>query len=320
MAIQVNLVTSSTPTTLNGNWESGNCTGTISYDVQLFKDDVLHINFNSSATNHSFVNLLPGIYYLTIVIYTFDNFDSVGELCDSGTSASIVLSTPAVANYCIPSDRTNIRFSDLAAFYDINNADIRLSGITNPSSGTSIFGRSVLPDTGIISKTTPNAVSELRGTCGGVSDIFRTTSVGDSFFRYTGTVSEGSNFSAGFGINSSTGMFLFLNPSSPNLSFSVCGEFTNQRPEIRQTNGVIGVDDAGSKTIRIVFASSNLKVPLTGTIIVRRLSDNAIVASSIINSPIGANLFVNGYTLNWSNSANNTKISVIVTVDQGCVV
>lgn len=287
------------------------CVNITFYSFKLYRGAALISTFNTTGASYTFIGVEVGFsYYVIAEVYVDDTV-----LCQSATSNTI-----AIESFCIPANKTDIKFSDLAVFYGLNNFDIRLSGIINPSVGNNIFGKSALPISGVISKTTPNAVSELRGTCGGSPDIFGNPSVGESFFRYIGTVSEGSNFSAGFIKNSSTGIFLLLSPFSFGSVFVVCGGFSNQRSEIMQTNGVAGVETIGPKTIRIGFASSNLQVALTGTIVVRRLSDDAIVASAIINSPVGTNLFIDGYTLNWSNSSNNTKISVIVTVDQGCVV
>jgi|GEM_PF-6338898 thiol-disulfide isomerase/thioredoxin len=157
MGILVRLVKSSETTTLNGSWSQGNCSGSVTYDVQLFKDNVLYINFNTTSTGYGFSSLPSGSYYLTIVAYSF------GELCDTGTSRSVIM-----GNYCIPIDAINISFSKLASFYGLTVTDIKLSGVNNPSTSESIFGRSNLPNTGINSKSRPNSISELRGTCGGV--------------------------------------------------------------------------------------------------------------------------------------------------------
>lgn len=308
----VSIVSSSN--NIQADFTTTGCINVTFYSFKLYRSGNLISTFNTTGTSHTFIGVEVGFtYYVIAEVYV-----NVTELCQTATSDNI-----SISSFCIPSNKTDIKFSDLAVFYGLTGLDVKLSGIINPSIGENIFAKSALPISGAISKTTPNAISELRGTCGGTPDIFGNPSSGESFFRYVGAVSEGSNFGVGFNpawSNGTGSLFLQLRPFLPNSLFFVCAGFLSQRPEIRQTNNVIGVETVGPKTIRIGFFTSNLQVALTGSIVVRRLSDNGILASAVINSPAGTNMFLNGYTLTWSNSSNNTKISVIVTVDQGCVV
>jgi surface protein len=144
------------------------------YTYWLYKDGILYLTTGPTLNVGEFWNdLPPGNYYVLILVEYFDNiFSNQYQFCqiyDTRNEFSNITIT-APPNFCIPSDATNISFSRLARFYNLPLSTILLSGPNNPSVSGSIFGNSVLPLTGTISKTTPNAVSELRGSCGGVMD------------------------------------------------------------------------------------------------------------------------------------------------------
>ncbi len=295
-------------------WETSGCSGVVYTALNLYKDSVFYTSFNTTGINHTFTDVPVGSnYYVIANIYT-----TGPTLCSSPTS-----NTVSVVSYCIPTGQTNIRFSDLATFYDLNLFDIKLSGTNNPSSGSNIFGRSTLPNTGNPSKTTPNAVSELRNTCGGVTDIYNTT--GNSFVIYTGQTAE--NLTTGFLINSQPSNVLFYSPLFPGNPYVYCGNFidTKSGSSAYQVNGIADIESSGSKTIRIAFSKNlsktlTLDLALSGTIVVKRLSDNATLTSTNISLNSGVNPYTNSYTLSWSNSSNNTKIGITITVSQVCIV
>jgi hypothetical protein len=435
----------------------------------------------TSTIGNTWTGLTDGSYNLEILVEQFDDTPA-WILCQYYINiTTLILNT----SFCIPSNATNIKFSDLAIHYGVPIGEIRLSGPNNPSTGDNIFGQSGLPASGTISRATPNAVSELRGHCAGGVDNFNgwtvnlqyggetfttalggfvvfinynvvwknittgavqttcplssssvtfnvgvnvitqfqgsslftpspyntrilrsdtvvhttsraATSVGTtsnnfvctlsagqtailqimrqeevlgqncdtnmqirqfgsitaanvggtvrpvispsfqestfnkeanacttpvattSFFRYTGELAQ--NISAGFKVDGSNGLFYLLNPASPGNSFSLCAGFDNQRQDIRQSNGTIGVETSGSKTIKIGFSTTNLQVTMTVNITVRRLSDNAVVASTSVTRSPGTNLYDTVSTLTWSNAVNNTKIGVTVEVSMPCIV
>lgn len=291
--------------------DQSGCSGVVYSSYKLYQNGSLYTTFNTTAVYHTFQNVPPGYnYYVIVEIYV-----AGPTLCQSPTSNTVTVSA-----YCIPAGQTNMKFSDLAAFYGLNSFDIKLSGVSNPSSGDTIFGKSALPSTGNPSKTTPNAVSELRNTCGGAIDVWGTPPPTYSYFRYTGQLAE--NLKAGFykdGLNNVSNYVLA--PATPPGSFSYCASFANeQRNYIMQSNGTIGVETIGPKVVKVNFTTSSLQLAMTGTITVKRLSDNATLATATVNASPGTNMWNNPYTLSWTNSANDTKIAVIVDVYQNCVV
>lgn len=146
---------------LRTEWTTGLCSPLVFTTVKLFKNGTEIATFNTSGFAHDWPGqYTAGDYYSTVTGFNGDP----PTQCDTGTSSTITLSS-----FCLPVSPTNVSFSKLRLFYGIVSADdIALSGPNNPSSGTSIFGSSALPNTGTISKTIPNAVSELFNTCGGV--------------------------------------------------------------------------------------------------------------------------------------------------------
>jgi hypothetical protein len=205
---------------------------------------------------------------------------------------------------------TTIKYNNHNILLYSNGNNVLLSGTSNPSSGDNIFGKSALPASGSPSKTRPNAVSELRNSCGGNTDLYGTPPGGASYFRYNGTAQA--DIGTGFKVDGNGGLFYTLDPGNP---WTSCGSFDVQRPDIRQSNGVTGVETAGTKTVKIGFTTSNLQVPLCTLIEVKRLSDNVTLATTGYFSPApGSNLFNVVSTLSWTNSVDNTKIGIIVTV------
>lgn len=138
-----------------------------------------------------------------------------------------------------------------------------------------------------------------------------------SYFRYSGNLTE--NFNCGFKVDGNTGIFYSLSPYSPGQSFASCANFETQRPESRQSNTTASVETSGSKSIKICFTTTNLQITLTGTVIVRRLSDNVVLASANISRSSGTNLYTTSTGLTWSNAVNNTKIGIEVDVSQPCI-
>lgn len=308
MAISVTL-TPSVPATLSGSWGNEGCLGeTIETFYRLWKDDVLYDSSTISSFSKSWTNVPTGNYYLEV------NIIVDGSPCDSGSSVTV-----HSGNYCIPSNQTNIRFSELADFYDLPPTDIKLSGANNPSTGNNIFGKSALPASGTISRLTPNAVSELRGSCGGAIDAFGEPVAGDSYFRFYGQIAE--DIGCGFKDDGvSNGLYYVLwTYDKATESFQYCASFDEQRGDIRQSNGTIGVDTVGSKTIKIGFTTLSSQLQLSGSVTVRRISDNAVLASANFNFPAGTNLYNNVTSVSWNNSVP-TKVAVIVNATQQCIV
>lgn len=117
-----------------------------------------------TSGSHTFFTVPSGQYQVQI---TSEYEDSETWIhCHTSLSDNFTV-TPLY--YCIPSDATDISFSKLATFYSLSSTNISLSGPDDPSSGETIFAKSDLPLTGSPSKSRPNAVSELRGDCGGVT-------------------------------------------------------------------------------------------------------------------------------------------------------
>jgi hypothetical protein len=160
MAIGVSAY-ASVPATFNSSWGLGNCSpqpgDTFSYSYNLFKDGSSYDSGTTTNISRSWTNLPTGSYYLTVTGVIN------GSNCDSGTSIEIL-----VNNYCLPSTG-QLSMGKLADFYGLSRNNTLLSGTSNPSAIGSIFGNSDLPSTGTISKTRPNAISELYSRCGGVS-------------------------------------------------------------------------------------------------------------------------------------------------------
>lgn len=147
------------------------CSGIVFISYKLYQNGSLYLTSNVNNTTLTFNDVPLGFdYYVIIDIYT-----SGPTYCDTATS-----NTVTIFSYCIPSGQTNIRFSKLASFYELNTSNLVLSGTNNPSSGANIFGRSALPNTGSPSKTRPNSISELRNTCGGIVDSFGQSIVFDA--------------------------------------------------------------------------------------------------------------------------------------------
>lgn len=142
------------------------------YIYRLFKDNVIYNTFGPTFDiGRTYTNLPPGSYNITI--------ESQYEAFGTGTGyvecftydttfdfSNIVIQQ----SFCIPSNATNLSMSNLAKFYGLDLNQILLSGPNNPSTSGSLFGNSDLPNSGTISKTRPNAMSELRGSCGGFYD------------------------------------------------------------------------------------------------------------------------------------------------------
>lgn len=135
------------------------CSSYIFITYKLYQGLSLYTTFSTTAPSYTFNDVPVGFdYYVQIEVY-----NAGPTLCDSATSNTVTLTS-----YCIPSNATDVTFNKLKDFYDLNSFDVLLSGPNNPSTAGSIFGNSGLPTTGTVSKTRPNAVSELRGACGGV--------------------------------------------------------------------------------------------------------------------------------------------------------
>jgi hypothetical protein len=138
-----------------------------------------------------------------------------------------------------------------------------------------------------------------------------------SYFRYTGKLTE--NFNCGFKVDGSNGLVNTLRPYPSGENFVSCADFINQRSEIIQSNTTASVETAGPKSIKIGFTTLNLQITLTGTVTVRRLSDNVVLATATLNRSPGTNLYSNTTALTWSNAVSNTKIGVEVDVVQACI-
>lgn len=146
---------------------SSNCINPVQYILTLRRDgnsigtEVFDDTNNTGSWYFSNVGL--GVFQAQFTVLSQDPFDPSAPLqpCDSVFSNTIV---NAVQD-CIPLGTTNLSFSLLSDFYNLPQSNVLLSGPNNPSTGDSIFGRSSLPATGAISRTRPNAVSELRGDC-----------------------------------------------------------------------------------------------------------------------------------------------------------
>jgi hypothetical protein len=160
MAIGVSAY-ASVPATFNSSWGLGNCLpqpgDTFSYSYTLYKDGSSYDSGTTTNISRTWTNLPTGAYYLTVTGIIN------GSNCDSGTSVEIL-----VNNYCLPASG-ELTMGKLADFYGLSKNNTLLSGTSNPSAIGSIFGNSDLPSTGTISKTRPNAISELYSRCGGVS-------------------------------------------------------------------------------------------------------------------------------------------------------
>jgi hypothetical protein len=134
------------------------CSGIIFITYKLYQNGSLYLTSSVNDTTLTFNNVPVGFDYYVII----DIFTSGPTFCDTATS-----NTVTIINYCIPNDATNISMSKLGIFYGLTLTNLLLSGPNDPSTAGSIFGNSDLPNTGSPSKTRPNAVSELRGRCGG---------------------------------------------------------------------------------------------------------------------------------------------------------
>lgn len=306
-------------TGVRGTWNGGDCSSGVSYyDGVLYRDGLVYETFNTTSTTRDFLNVGNGSFLLEI--YATYN----GNPCDVGESNILTI---FLGNYCIPSSQTNLKFSDLRTFYGQNNiasTNIRLSGISNPAEVGTIFGESDLPLTGTNSKTRPNAVSELRGSCGGVVDTFTTTA--NSVVKYSGRLAETLNVQTGFLIDSQPSNILFYTPLYSGDPYQICGFFEDTQPgsNIILTNGTYDVESTGSKTIRIAFSINSSKtltlaLALSGNITVKNLGTNATVASTTISLAAGQNPYTNSYQLSWTNSGT-TKIGVFINVQQTCIV
>jgi hypothetical protein len=157
MAMNPQLVTTGA-TSIRADWDAGTCSPILYTIVRLYSNGSLIDTFTINSPPRSYSNLANASYYVTVTGYTTNDV-----MCDSGTS-----NTVTITSQCIPVDATNVSFSTLAKFYGLEPNPILLSGPSNPSTGDNIFGKSALPNTGTISKTIPNAVSELRNSCGGI--------------------------------------------------------------------------------------------------------------------------------------------------------
>ena len=113
---------------------------------------------------YTFIDLPVGTFEV-VVDAGSGSTESTFSGCDTGSNQATTEATP---NFCIPAGATDMSFSRLAEFYGLASTNITLSGPNNPSTGETIFGKSDLPTSGDPSKLRPNAVSELRGTCGGI--------------------------------------------------------------------------------------------------------------------------------------------------------
>jgi hypothetical protein len=280
------------------------CSGVLFVTHKLYQNSSLYTSFSTTGPNHTFVNVPVGFDYYVIS----DIYVTGPTLCESPTS-----NTVTITSYCIPAGQTNIKLSLLADFYSLPSFDILLSGPNNPSSGNSIFGKSALPSSGSPSKTRPNSISELRNTCGGARDVFANFQSAESYFNYKGTIGEFLN--CGFKVDGINGLFYTLESYPPFSDNLFCTLFDKTRNEIRQSNGVIGVDTIGTKTLKIGFTETNTIYQLTGTVTVKRLSDNTTLTSTSFNHPAGSNLYTTLVTVSWTNSVT-TKVAVIVDVDQ----
>lgn len=141
------------------------------YIYQLFRDgNLFQSDGPTLEVGWSWSNLPEGTYNCTVV----SQYEAFGpgsgfSQCSSYFSGNIVIDVPAPV-FCIPIDATNMSMKNIAKFYGVDADNILLSGPNNPSTPGSLFGNSDLPNTGSPSKTTPNAISELRGRCGGFYD------------------------------------------------------------------------------------------------------------------------------------------------------
>jgi hypothetical protein len=128
----------------------------------LYRNNTLYQSSTITPSGGTLGQFPLGTYRIDVTIFE-DDF----SLCDAGSADGVVINTLLE---CIPVNQNNLSFSTLSDFYNLQTAEILLSGPNNPSSGESIFGLSNIPTTGTPSKTRPNAVSELRGDCRYVTD------------------------------------------------------------------------------------------------------------------------------------------------------
>lgn len=135
------------------------CSGIVFITYKLYQNGSLYLTSSVNNTTLTFNDVPVGFdYYVIIDIYT-----SGPTFCDTATS-----NTVTITSFCIPTGATFMSMNKLARFYNITVSNVLLSGPNNPSTSGSIFGNSDLPNTGSPSKTRANAISELRGRCGGI--------------------------------------------------------------------------------------------------------------------------------------------------------
>lgn len=156
---------------LSVSWNYGdieNCGGdTYRYYYRLYKDNVIYSNIGPTfEQNYTWFGLPPGTYRVEVDSQLEPFGPGSGwSTCTQYASGNITI---AQVSHCIPSNATDISGSRLAKFYGLSTSNLQFSGPNNPSTAGSIMGESDLPASGTISKARPNAVSELRGSCGGV--------------------------------------------------------------------------------------------------------------------------------------------------------
>jgi hypothetical protein len=149
--------------TLSVSITSTSCSNPLYATYVLYKNGISYQTGTISATGGTLGQHGLGVYSIDVTIFEGDP----AFPCDTGFAEGAQID---VILECIPSGQTNMSFSTLADFYNLDTAELLLSGPNNPASGATIFGLSGLPSTGTISKTRPNAVSELRGDCRYVSN------------------------------------------------------------------------------------------------------------------------------------------------------
>lgn len=474
------LFTKISPTAVRIEWDFGDLEDcgpleTYRYTYTLKEGATTIATFGpSDFIGHNFEGLANGTYTVEVLLEIDTGIWSFCRTYIHPDSLTISL-------FCIPLAATNVRFSDLAVHYGVTPGEIRLSGPNNPSTGDNIFGKTLLPASGTISRARPNAVSELRDHCGGIVDNFNQWTVtlkylgssfttefggitetydwgiewrnistgvtqntcpsnnssvtflckanvinnwtiplppnpyqvvvkrsetvvhttsrssdtlgetsnsfvctlssgqtatisisrqvevtqgcdeiltinlsalvtsstinsvsnpvgfpdsatvgfikeGDpcvtpptttSYVRYTGRLTE--ELRCGFKKDGNDGIFNTLTPHASAGSFTSCTYFESEREQAIQSNTTASVETIGAKSIKIGFTSLRSSITLTGTVTVKRLSDNVVVASASINKPPGTNLFTSTTDLTWSNAAADTKIGIEVDVDQSCI-
>lgn len=148
---------------IDASWSGGNCAPLSFYNVILLKDGDVFATFsdNPPSGGTTFNNVGEGAFIVNVAAFSQDIFTGDFFQCDLGQSNTLT-------RFCIPSNATDVSMRRLSRFYNVPISNIQLSGPNNPSTSGSIFGNSDLPNTGNPSKTRPNAISELRGRCGGV--------------------------------------------------------------------------------------------------------------------------------------------------------